>query len=76
MVQEEVSFEDSSYLGLWWPFCLVKRYHLSIIVNGHYEKYFCKIVFNWDQRFRRKCHFKIFLIWSSGGHFVQFKQKA
>ena len=29
------------------------------------------IFLNLDQWFRRRCHFKIFLIWSSGGLFVQ-----
>ena len=34
-------------------------------------EYFCEIIMNLDQWFRRKCHLKIFLIYSSGGPFVQ-----
>ena len=37
----------------------------------HYKEQFCKIILNLDQWFRRKCLLKIFLIWSSGGPFVQ-----
>ena len=35
------------------------------------EKQLCEIIPNLDQWFRRKCLFKIFLFWSSGGPFVQ-----
>ena len=31
----------------------------------------CEIILNLDQWFRRRCPLKIFLIWSSGGPFVQ-----
>ena len=31
----------------------------------------CEIILNLDQWFRRRCILKIFIIWSSGDHFVQ-----
>ena len=37
--------------------------------RGHYVKHFCEIILNLDQQFMR-CHLKIFLIYSSGGHFI------
>ena len=37
--------------------------------RGHHEEHFCKIILNLDQWFRRCC-LKMFLIWSSGTHFV------
>ena len=37
----------------------------------YYEEQFCEIILNLDQWFRRRCRLKIFLIWSSGGPFVQ-----
>ena len=38
--------------------------------RGYQEEQFCEIILNLDQWFRR-CLLKIFLIWSSGGPFVQ-----
>ena len=35
------------------------------------EEQSCEIILNLDQWFRRRCLLMIFLIWSSGGHFVQ-----
>ena len=35
------------------------------------EEQFCEIILNLDQWFKRRCLLKIFLIWSSGGPFVQ-----
>ena len=45
----------------------------SLIKYGrrHHGEYFYEIIFNLDQLFRRKGHLKIFLIYSSGGLFVQ-----
>ena len=34
-------------------------------------KQFCEIILNLDQWFRGTCCFKLFLIWNSGGPFVQ-----
>ena len=36
-------------------------------------EHLCKIILNLDQWFRR-CHLKIFLIYSSGDHFVPLEQ--
>ena len=61
MVQE-LSFVDISNLELWRPFCSAERNHLSNFGRGYQEEQFCEIILNLDQ---------IFLIWSSGGPFVQ-----
>ena len=39
--------------------------------KGYYKEQFCENILNLDQWFRRRCFLKIFLIWSSGGPFVQ-----
>ena len=39
--------------------------------RGYYEEQFCEIILNLDKWFRRRCLLKIFLIWGSGGPFVQ-----
>ena len=47
---------------------------LNIPINfdkRHYEEHFFEIILNLDQLFRRRGHLKIFLIYSSGGLFVQ-----
>ena len=66
-----MSFKDISYLELWWPFCSGEQNHLCNFGRGYYEEQFYEIILNLDQRFRRRCLLKIFLIWSSGGRFVQ-----
>ena len=58
MVQEEVLFNDISYLELWWPFCSVKN-HLCNFGKGHYEEQFCEIIFNFDHE---EMSLKTFLI--------------
>ena len=68
VVQEEMSFEDISYLELWQPLCSVDWNHLCIIGRRHHEEQPCEIILNLDQWFRRKC---LFLIWSYGSPFVQ-----
>ena len=42
------------------------------IVGRHQEEQSCEIILNLDQKFRKKCHSKVFLILSSGGPFVQW----
>ena len=66
-----MAFKDISYLELWRPFCLAERNHLCNFGRGYYEEQFWEIILNLDQWFRRRCLIKIFLIWSSGGPFVQ-----
>ena len=41
--------------------------------KGQHEEQFCEIILNSDQWLRR-CGLKRFLIWSSGGPFVQWSQ--
>ena len=59
-----------SYLELWQPSCSVERNHLCNFERGHHGEHSCEVLLNLDQWFRR-CHLKTFLIWSSGGPFVQ-----
>ena len=66
-----MSFKDISYLKLWWPFCYAERNHLCNSGRGYQEEPFCEIILNLDQCFRRRYVLKIFLIWRSGGPFVQ-----
>ena len=66
-----MSFKDITYLELWRPFCSAEQNHLFNIGRGYHEEQFCEIIMNLDQWFRRRCLLKIFLIWSSGGPFVQ-----
>ena len=47
--------------------------HLCNFGRGYYEEQFYEIILNLDQWFRR-CLLKIFLIWSSGGLFVQWSR--
>ena len=39
--------------------------------RGYYEEQFYENILNLDKWFRRRCLQKIFLIWGSGGPFVQ-----
>ena len=71
VVQEEIYFKDIPYLELWRPSCSAEHNHLCNFGKEYYEEQFCEIILNLDQWFRRKCLLKIFLIWSSGGPFVQ-----
>ena len=50
---QEMSFKDISYPELWPPLCLAERNHLCTFVRGHHEEYFCEIILNLDQWFRR-----------------------
>ena len=65
-----MSLKDISYLELWQTLCSVVQNHLCNVGRRHHEEQFCGIILNLDQWFRR-CRFKTFLIWSSGGPFVQ-----
>ena len=70
MVQEKL-FKDISYLELWQLFSYAELNNLCDFGRGYHKEQFCEIILNLDQWFRRRCIFKIFLIWSSGDHFVQ-----
>ena len=39
--------------------------------RGYQKEQFCEITLTLDQWLRRRCRLKIFLIWNSGGPFVQ-----
>ena len=71
VVKHKMSFKDISFLELWWPYCSAEWNHLCDFSKGHYEEKFCEVILNLDQLFRRRCLLKLFLIWSSGGPFVQ-----
>ena len=71
VVQEKMSFKDSSYLELCRPFCYAERNHLCNLSSGYHEEQFCEIILNLDECYRRRCVLKIFLIWSSGGPYVK-----
>ena len=64
-----MSFKDISYLDLWLPLCSVEQNYLHNFGRRHHDEQFCAIILNLDQWFR-SC-LKIFLIYSSGGPFVQ-----
>ena len=64
-------FKGISYLELWLPFCSAERNHLCNFGRGYQEEQFCEIILNLDQWFRRRYNLNIFLIWCSGGPFVQ-----
>ena len=73
VVQEEMPFKGISYLELWLPFCSAEPNHLCNLGRGYQEEQFCEIILNLDQWFRRRYNLNIFLIWSSGGAFVQLR---
>ena len=70
MVREKMSFKDISYLELWQPLCSVDWNHLYNIGRRHHEEQYGEIILKLDQWFRRNCHIKVFLIWSSSSPFV------
>ena len=67
-----MSVKDISYLELWQPLCSEEQNHLCNFGRRHHEDQFCDIISNLDLWFRRRCRLKIYLIWSSGGPFVQW----
>ena len=66
LVQEEMSFQDISYLELWQPLCSVYWNHLCNIGGRHHEEQSCEIILNLDRWFRKKNHLKVYLTLSSG----------
>ena len=71
VVQKEMSFKDISYLELWQPLCTADPNHLCNSGRMYHEERLCEIIPNLDQWFNRKCRLKVFLILSSGSHFVR-----
>ena len=48
-----------------------EEYHSSNFGKGSPKKHFCEIILKSGHWFRRRCHLKVFSIFSSGSHFVQ-----
>ena len=71
-VVQKMSFKDIFYLELRQPLCSKDLNHLCNGGRRYHEKQFFDIILNLDQWFRRKCHLKVFLIWSSGSPFVRW----
>ena len=44
-----MSFKVISYLGLWWPICLVEQNHLCNLSREYHEEQFSEIILNLDQ---------------------------
>ena len=63
-------FKGISYLELWRRFCSAELNHWCNFSRGYQEEQLCEIILNLDQWVRRY-RLKIFLVWSSGGAFVQ-----
>ena len=61
--QKEMLFKDISYLELWQPLCSGDQNHLCNYARRYHEEVFCEIILNLDQRFRRKCRFKVFFFY-------------
>ena len=49
----------------------MEQKQLCYFGRRHHEEQFCEIILKLDQWFRQRCSLKIFLIYSSGGHFIQ-----
>ena len=74
-----MSFNDISYLELWWPFCSVEQKHLCNFGNRNQEEQFCEIILTLDKWFRRSLSLRNFLfvvlvalLFSGAEAFVQF----
>ena len=64
-------FKDISYLELWQPFCSAEQNHLCNLGRGYNEDQFCENNYKFGPVVQDEMPLKIFLIWSSGGPFVQ-----
>ena len=58
------------YLYSWRPFWSIERNHFSNFGRGLAKKHFCEIIFKICSLVKEKS-FKVFFIYSLGGHFVQ-----
>ena len=48
-----------------------ERNHFNNFGRGSHKEHFCENVLKSGYWSRRRCHLKVFLFFSSGGHFVQ-----
>ena len=71
VVQEEMSFKDTSYLELWRPFCLAEWNFLYRFVRGYHEERLRKISLKLDQWSSRRCYLNISPFYGFGSLFVQ-----
>ena len=69
VVQEQMLFKRFLIWSSGNP-CLVEGNHLCNFERGHHEEHSCEVMWNLDQRIKRRCRLKTFLILSSGGPFV------
>ena len=69
-----MSFKDSSYLELRWPFCSEEQNLLCNCGREHREEQFCEIIFKFGSAVQEEMSFKIFLIWSSGSPSVRWSE--
>ena len=67
-----MSFKEISYLQFWQPFCSAEQNGVCNFGRGHYKKHLCEIIFEIFQWFRRRYLLNTFLIYTYGGHFVQW----
>ena len=84
--QEEEFCEFTLNFGYWFRSCRLKDFLsgalAALLFSGakpfmqfewrYHGEHSCEVIWSLDQWFRRRCHLKIFLIWSSGGPFVQW----
>ena len=66
-----MSLQDVFYFKLWQPFCSAEWNDFSTFGKGSSKKHFCEIILKSGHWSRKRGHFKVFSIFSSGGHFVQ-----
>ena len=55
LAQEEMPFNNISYLELWHSFCSEEGNHLCNFGRGYNEEQFCEIILNLNQWYRRRC---------------------
>ena len=66
-----MSFKDISYLTLWWPLFFSRVANVCNYGRRHNVEQFCEIILNLNKWFRRRYDLKTFLIYNSGGHFLE-----
>ena len=54
------------------PFIWQSKNHFCSVGRSHNEEQFCAITLNLDQWFRRRCRFKLVLVWSSVDQFLRW----
>ena len=70
---EKISFSLKLFSGHFYGQSFIKTVRSPFGIR-HREEQISEIILNLDQWVRRRCRLKIFLIWSSGSHFVQWSK--